>query len=254
MFDCCDPDEHDTSAKPGMPQTLDLHESSQVIIALLRLLHEPLGRPIEEPSEADSFISSQLHRTRYNLSTVVPLPLITTMIYELVDKYALSETMVDTLWLHVEAHAATDPLQVYAFATLHGMHRTASNASQYMAPLASYRSDQVKAIPTLEAYHKLVQLQDLRLKGLKKLLLSEDLFPHGYGKCSVHHVRATTIWDAQRKALAIRVDTGIDIAGEMTSIANDFDDCAQCSKAFTAAIGMLSVNTLPTHWDSSAIA
>ncbi|KAK2462064.1 hypothetical protein APHAL10511_006527 [Amanita phalloides] len=238
MFTCCHA--ADNSTESDLPQTLDLSEPSPVIIVLLHLLHDPLGPPLGEPP---NFSSSQLYQKRYDWRTVVPLPLITTMIFDIVDKYMLDPSIIDTIWLHVNAHAATDPLQVYSFATLHDKDQIASEASQYLMPLASYRSDEIKVIPSVEAYHKLVRLQHIRLKSLKAILLSEDIFPHGYGKCPIHHDRATSIWDAQRKALADRVDTGTDIVAEMTMLSHEFSNCEQCFKAFNAAIGMFSYKT-----------
>ncbi|KAF8740650.1 hypothetical protein AX14_007786 [Amanita brunnescens Koide BX004] len=238
MFACCD--QANISVDVDISQTLGLAEPTQVIIVLLRLLHDPPGPPLEMPDDAPDFSSSRLYQKRYDRSTVIPLPLITTTVFELLDKYILNSSIVDAVWLHVAAHAPTDPLQVYGFATLHGKEKIASWASQYVMPLASYRADEIKVIPTVEAYHKLVRLEALRLKSLKTMLLSEDIFPHGYGKCSVHHDRATSLWDAQRKALAGRADIGTDVAAEMSMVLDEFLNCEQCHKAFNAAIGMLS--------------
>lgn len=239
MFICCDGP--NTSADS---QTLDLNEPSQLVIVLLRLLHDPLEPPVEAPgSEEVDLSSSQLPRKRYDLSTVVPLPLLTTVVFDVVDKYMLDPSIIDTVWLHVKAHAATDPLEVYSFATLHDQLGIAGKASQYAMPLASYRTDAIKVIPSVEAYHRLVQVQDLRLAIIKKILLSENLFPHGYGKCPVHDASRAAIWDAQRKALAIRVNIGTDVAAEMATISQEFRDCEQCFKAFRAAVEMLAYKT-----------
>lgn len=177
MFACCD--QANISVDVDISQTLGLAEPTQVIIVLLRLLHDPPGPPLEMPDDAPDFSSSRLYQKRYDRSTVIPLPLITTTVFELLDKYILNSSIVDAVWLHVAAHAPTDPLQVYGFATLHGKEKIASWASQYVMPLASYRADEIKVIPTVEAYHKLVRLEALRLKSLKTMLLSEDIFPHG---------------------------------------------------------------------------
>jgi hypothetical protein len=179
MFTCCS--QANVSAATDVPQTLDLAEPSQVIIVLLRLLHDPPEPPLEleVPEDTSEFSTSRLYRKRYDWSTVIPLPLITTSFFYILDKYILDPSIVDTVWLHVEAHASTDPLQVYGFATLHGKDKIASWASQYMMPLASYRTEEIKVIPTVEAYHKLVRLEAVRLKNLRMILLSENIFPHG---------------------------------------------------------------------------
>lgn len=81
--------------------------------------------------------------------------------------------------MHLIAHAPALPLPVYGYAWSHGMDCIAAEASQYIMPLASYSTAEIKLIPTVEAYHRLVRLQDLRLKVLRTLLLEEDIFPHG---------------------------------------------------------------------------
>jgi hypothetical protein len=177
MFTCCQ--QANVSVDGDISQTLDLAEPTQVIIVLLRLLHDPPGPPLEMPDDASDFSSSRLYRKQYDWRTVIPLPLITSTVFDVFDKYILNPSIVDTVWLHVAAHASTDPLPVYGFATLHGKAKIASWASQYVMPLASYRAEEIKVIPTVEAYHKLVRLEALRLKSLKTILLSEDIFPHG---------------------------------------------------------------------------
>lgn len=110
--------------------------------------------------------------------SVIPLPLLSTM-FELADKYVIDSPLVESLKVHLEAHAPAHPLQVYSFATLHDMDRIASEASQYVMPMASYRLDEVKVIPSVQAYHKIVRLQDFRVRALRELLLAEEIFPHG---------------------------------------------------------------------------
>ena len=161
MFACCNTDTTE--------QVLDLQESSENLVILLRLLHEPPCPPTQKPAK---------DIVEYDPTTVIPFPLLSVLL-ELADKYALHDTVTECLKAHLVAHAVAHPLEVYSFATLHGMNGVASYASQYVMPVASYSCDEISLIPNVVAYHKLVQLQDFRRKALRNLLLEEDIFPHG---------------------------------------------------------------------------
>lgn len=167
MFASCDP-----GTREG-EDDLELHEKSGELAALLRLLHDLPKPPTELPAE------SIFQPVRYDPTTVIPLPLLLSLLFKLVDKYALVDSVSNVLRVHLLAHAPAYPLEVYGFATLHEMEWEASAASQYMLPMASYRFDEITAIPGVVAYHKLVRLQDFRVKALHDLLLGEDIFPHG---------------------------------------------------------------------------
>lgn len=180
MFAVCNDDTPDTE------QLLDLHESSGNLVILLRLLHEPPSPPTQKPTQ-DGLDSNDafdpfdaFDPIEYDPTTVIPLPLLSTL-FELADKYALHDTVTECLKAHLIAHAVAHPLEVYGFATLHGMEQIASHASQYVMPVASYSYDEINLIPNVVAYHKLVRLQDFRRKALRNLILEEDIFPHG--KC-----------------------------------------------------------------------
>lgn len=174
MFASCDTDAADAE------QVLDLQESSGNLIALLRLLHDPPSPPVQKPLKSIIF-----GLIEYEPGTVIPLPLLS-VLFELADKYALHDTVTECLKAHLLAHAVVHPLEVYSFATLHGMKREASYASQFVMPVALYSYDEMKLIPNVVAYHKLVRLQDFRRKALRNLLLEEDIFP--YGKCLFYQV------------------------------------------------------------------
>lgn len=177
MFSCCEPD----IATADDDQVLDLHETTGVLGALLRLLHFPPALPVSVPSSDDGnlgqFKMRVLHK-KYIPASVIPLPLLP-LLFQLADKYALSDSVTSSLHAHLLAHAPTDGLAVYGFATLHGMDTVASEASQYLLPMSSYRTDEVKAIPSVEAYHKVIRLQNLRVNALRDLILKEEIFPHG---------------------------------------------------------------------------
>jgi len=164
---------------PVNKAVVDLHESAGVLVVLLRLLHYPPPPPVLEPPERIPQPSGHFSNKRYDPRSVIPLPLLFSLLYQLVDKYALPDSTTESLNVHLIAHAPAYPLAVYGFVCRHGMDYIASEASQYLMPLASYRAAEIEDIPTVEAYHKIVRLQDLRLKVLRTLLLEEDIFPHG---------------------------------------------------------------------------
>lgn len=197
MFSCCDSStseaavtKRNSNLGPGTDDSdvLDLYEDAAILIVLLRLLHSPPNPPVLQ-SEDIALDSDTRGRKTYDLATVIPLPLIP-VILSLVDKYALPESTLHCLAVHLEAHAPHEPLRVYGLATLYALDTVASRASQYIAPMASYPPSEVKEIP-VEAYHQIVQLQAVRVKALQKLLLGEDLFPHG--ACISFHISDTMI-------------------------------------------------------------
>jgi len=238
MFSCCDADSDATF--PGREGVVDLHESMGTLVVLLRLLHYPPPPPNPEPSEG-THPSGQLPKKRYDPASVIPLPILLSLLYRLADKYALPDSTTESLNVHLIAHAPAFPLPVYGFACTHGMDYIASEASQYLMPLASYRAAEIKLIPTVEACHKIVRLQGLRLKVLRTLLLEEDIFPHGYGACLSHRQETSARWDAKRKSLALKIETMTDVAGEMATIMQELPrGCKDCYKACVAAVEMLA--------------
>lgn len=114
----------------------------------------------------------------YKERTAIPFPLLQSML-QLADKYALPQTTIETLGEHLSVYVQANALQVYALATSYGLGRVASKASEYLIPIGLYGFDEIKMLPTVEAYHKIVQLQDYRVKAMKELVLTEDIFPHG---------------------------------------------------------------------------
>jgi hypothetical protein len=178
MFSCCS--DGSTVPTPSREGVVDLHEPAGILVVLLRLLHYPPPPPALEPSEGTQPpVSGYLPKKRYDPASVIPLPILFSLLYRLVDKYALPDSTTESLNVHLIAHAPAFPLPVYGFACSHGMDYIASEATQYLMPIASYREAEIKDIPTVEAYHKIVSLQDLRLNVLRTLLLEEDIFPHG---------------------------------------------------------------------------
>ena len=171
MFSCCDENTRFSKLDP----MLDLHEKSGELATLLRLLHDTPPPPADMPRENDS--SESL--LQFNRSTIIPMPLLKSLLSVTADKYVLDPEIVRVLRAHLNAHASTDGLEVYGFASSHGLEWEACNASQYVSPLASYRLEEIQVIPNVTEYHKLVRLQHFRVKALRDLLLGEELFPHG---------------------------------------------------------------------------
>jgi len=120
-----------SDAPPGWEEILDLHEKAGILEVLLQLLHNSPSPPVAISS--DEKFSTRLPKVRFESHTVIPLPLLSIM-FELADKYAIDISLVKSL----KVHAPTHPLQVYSFATLHDMESIASEASQYVLPMASY--------------------------------------------------------------------------------------------------------------------
>ncbi|CAA7264728.1 unnamed protein product [Cyclocybe aegerita] len=204
MFACCDTANQETSSgsEGGEEDVLELHEKSGDLAALLRLLHDPPAPPSELPR------TGKFDPIAHDPATIIPLPLLLSVLFVLADKYAVEEAIGSVLRQHLLAHAPTHALEVYGFASWHGMDWEASAASQYVLPLASYRFEEVKLIPNVAAYHKLVRLQDFRVKALRDLLLGEEIFPHSYGECSSQGRKTMDSWDRQRKALMGRIECG----------------------------------------------
>jgi len=98
----------------------------------------------------------------------------------LVDKYLLPPSTLSVLGEHLAAHAHENPLDVYSLSTLYTLADPASQASGYIGPLDTYDKETVvNSVKSVEAYHDLVSLQSFRTKEMKKVLLSEEIFPHG---------------------------------------------------------------------------
>ncbi|KAJ7655151.1 hypothetical protein DFH06DRAFT_492205 [Mycena polygramma] len=235
MFSCCDASADDTN-----PQMLDLHESESTLSALLRLLHSPPDPPFQYPRDPiREKVNTQLP-IQYDLDTAIPLPVLRLLFY-LADKYALLPTVMESLRAHLLAHAPTDALTIYGMSlTLGDMSYVVSESSQYILPLAWYSSDEVKVVPTVTDFHNVLRLQTFRVKALQDILLREDLFPHGYGKCTTHNTSAEAVWDRTRIILARKIETNTDVAGEMESLVYIFQSCSTCCKAFNAAVDMLA--------------
>lgn len=205
MFHCCDSG-YAMSIADDTDQVLDLDESAEVLNMLLSLLHTPPGLPERKPNAENH---SKTASIAYELGSVVPLPLLPRMLH-LADKYALSETLQRSLLAHMSAHASTYPLQIYAFAMGCDLQSLAIDASKHLLHprLSAYSPKDIKIIPSAEAWQKLVLLHDVRIRGLREILLGEEIFPHGYGTCSSHKAKTISLWNQRKMDIILKVDAG----------------------------------------------
>ena len=209
MFSCCGADELEGNVH--VEQTLDLDESTETLSALLRLLHEPPPPPVllTVAKDVEKF-ETQIRVQKYDASTVVPFPLLP-LLFTLADKYALDDSIASSLRAHLLANAPINPLLVYGFATLHGLDDIADQTSKYLIhpPLWSYTLDEIRVVPDVQAYHKLVLLHEFRIRRLREIALAEEVFPHGYGECATHKQTTTAVWQRTQKSVALKIEAGV---------------------------------------------
>lgn len=209
MFDCCDPG-ISTSMRSDSDQALDLDETSDVMNILLWLLHIPPPPP-ERTKESKVLKGSPLSTDQLNFEpgSVIPFPLLPRML-QLADKYILSDNLSRSLLVHLSAHVSSYPLKVYAIAVQRGLNALAVDASKYLLhpPLSCYSLRDIKDIPTPEAWHMLVLLHDVRIRGLREILLGEEIFPHGYGTCASHKERAVSLWTQKKMDIVLKIEAG----------------------------------------------
>lgn len=187
-------------------ETLDLYEPATVLDALFQLLHAPPAIFVPPPTST----SRDFTRIQETIPVAtIPCPLLPAL-FVLADKYALSEEVVNVLKSHLAAYASTSPLQVYGCAVELGFQGIAAKASKHLLhpPLTSYTPEEIKVIPTAEAYHKLVLLHEMRIKRLGEVLAAEDIFPHGYGECSRHAHKAKSLWRQRKGVVVSQIQAG----------------------------------------------
>lgn len=190
-------------------QVLDLDETSDVMNILLWLLHAPPPPPERVQSEKGSGSESSIDQLCFEPGSVIPFPLLPRML-QLADKYVLSDTLSHSLLAHLSAHVYSYPLKVYAFAVERSLHSLAVHASKHLLhpPLSCYSLRDIKDIPTPEAWHKLVLLHDVRIRGLREILLGEEIFPHGYGICTSHKDRTVSLWAQKKMDIVLKIEAG----------------------------------------------
>ena len=205
MFSCCDagyvlhdydPDSH----------TLDLTESAVALDSLFRLLHSPPKRFEAPPRKRDSDFTRVVETVP---EATIPWPLLPSL-FRLADKYNLSERILQSLHSHLGAYASVFPLQVYGYAVGLGLDEIAAKTSKHLLhpPLMSYTPEELRVIPTAEAYQKLLLLHDYRIKKLTEMLLNEEIFPHGYGECPRHVQHTKALWQSRKEKILGRIEAG----------------------------------------------
>ncbi|KAI0094589.1 hypothetical protein BDY19DRAFT_913591 [Irpex rosettiformis] len=247
MFSCCDAgfDMVNTLIDEDS-RTLELHEKAAVLDALFYLLHSTPAAFVNPPllTEESQVDEDIVHVREGTISDVsIPWPLIPPL-FVLADKYALSQEIVQVLKSHLAAYASVFPLQVYGCASGLGFHDVAADASTHLLhpPLATYTLEDVKVIPTAEAYHKLVLLHDFRVKKLAEVLRDEQVFPHGYGECSRlgHSQRTRSAWDARKQVIYGQMEAATNVAALMEPLVDEMAQCYYCRRACKAAVAMLA--------------
>ncbi|GJE87777.1 hypothetical protein PsYK624_038600 [Phanerochaete sordida] len=234
MFHCCD-------ASTG-ERVLELQESAPSLSLLFQLLHNTPEPYV--PPDADKPVHVEAHDYVHIQQRVpahaIPFPLLPTL-FVLADKYACAPAVMQACFSHLAAYASTHPLRVYGMAVGMGHAAIAAKASKFLLhpPLTSYTTDEIKSIPTAEAYHRLVLLHEHRIKRLREILIDEPIFPQRYGECSKHTARTKRHWEARKGLVIPRVAAATDVAAEMTLDVNQLAGCETCFKAWVAATAML---------------
>jgi len=239
MFDCCDSG-FIMSMADNMDRVLDLDEPAEVLNILLSLLHTPPPPP-ECKQNAQAANASTITSVAFDPASVIPFPLLSRML-QLADKYAFSENLQGSLLAHMSSYVSTHPLQVYAFASEHDLQHIAVEASKHLLHprLATYSPKDIKIIARPEAWQKLVLLHDVRIRGLREILLGEEIFPHGYGMCSSHKDSTIARWKQRKIDIILKVEAATDVAAEMGVLEDVFSSCRTCYNACSAAVKMLA--------------
>lgn len=215
MFACCDPSDADMGHSDEVldisKEVLDIAESAAEVGLLLDLLHSPPELlPAEEPPRIKFPSLKDKEPQHVETRKIIPLPIIPQLL-SLADKYILPAEITEAIHSHLLAQAPTNPLWVYGFAILQELPEIASIASYYLLnhPMDELSYDQIlDNMPNLKAYHQIIQLQGLRTRRLKEVLMAEPIFPHGYGRCDNHEQKTVMAWEQRKQGIAWRIHAG----------------------------------------------
>lgn len=206
MFQCCDAG--DISGGRLNERMLELHESAPSLSLLFQLLHSTPELYVPT-NAADDANYDYVHIKQNVPLRAIPFPLLPSL-FALTDKYAVTPPIMEVCISHLAAYVSTYPLRVYGMAVGMGLDAIAGKASKYLLhpPLTSYSTEEIKVIPTAEAYHRLVLLHEHRVKRLREILIDEEIFPQRYGECSKHTPRTKTLWKTMKSTVIRRVAAG----------------------------------------------
>ncbi|EJU00987.1 hypothetical protein DACRYDRAFT_116836 [Dacryopinax primogenitus] len=211
-----------TICTPSDNPTIDVLEASDALLQLLQFIHYP-----PNPYSAED--------SPLSIETISSL-------LTMADKYQFKSHFLDTIHTHLSAHIPWFPMQVYALATRWNIPDMADQATAYLhhPPLSKWPESIIKSLPSAQAYHEVLRLQAHRTEKFREILLTEDIFPHGYGNCILHGPATTKLWERARRTVATRLDAGSDVGEEMqqcllTSVAQ----CNVCGMALNRAVDML---------------
>ena len=219
MFACCDASRPDGATDAGHSEdeweTIDLPESANQMNVLFNFLHHPPDI-LTSPEPTSETKPPDFTRVAQNAipEHAIPFPLLP-ILFGLADKYVFTPDFTDRLHSHLAVYASIYPLRVYGYAVTLGLPRIAAEASMHLLypPLTSYSAEEMRAVPTAEAYHKLVLLHDLRTKRLREILEETEIFPHGYGECHRHGHRTRNLWDTRKRAVSSGIQAGKKLFG-----------------------------------------
>ncbi|KAG8990062.1 hypothetical protein FRB94_004015 [Tulasnella sp. JGI-2019a] len=260
-------------------QRLDVHEPSDLFLYFIKLLHGDIGslettdqtESVEEAPEATTASTPELvdiadtHlrprpvprsaiKKEPLLVAIIPMSLLLPL-WNLLDKYDVPASPYHQIVeSQIKANAEKHPLEIYGLAHQHDLTSVAAHTSQYLIskPMEHYSLDEIVAhFPSAKAYHRIVLLQAHRKWKLKEILRTEEIFPRGYGFCSVHGSGTKAHWDSLKKDLEPRVTGATDLPSAMAVMKGSVQACYKCNRACIMAIDMLryKVDKVPKTFD-----
>ncbi|CAE6516629.1 unnamed protein product [Rhizoctonia solani] len=235
------PNETSSVSENQLP-VVEVDERYEILALLVNLLENPPQFP---PATAANHVpSSAVPSNSDPPGSVLPWPLVTTLL-DAADKYDFSDNILALLRAHLQSHASSHPLPVYALASRLGLSSIASHASSFLLypPMHQYSVSEIKLLPSATSYHLLLILQTRRLECLKEILGNEMLFPHDYGACSKHGTASTkSVWETRKAVVLDHVDASSSIADMMSydeEIKQQLKNCAECCLGWERAVEMM---------------
>ncbi|EUC61747.1 BTB domain protein [Rhizoctonia solani AG-3 Rhs1AP] len=230
------PNETSSVSENQLP-TVEVDERYEILVLLVNQLENPPQLP---PATTASTVPSSGDPP----GSILPWPLVSTLL-DTADKYDFTNDILTLLHAHLQSHASSHPLSVYALASRLGLTSIASYASSFLLhpPMHQYSVSDIKILPSATSYHLLLILQTHRLESLKQTLENELLFPHDYGACSKHGTAsAKSVWEARKGVVLNHVDASSSIADMMAydgETKQQLKNCAECCLGWERAVEMM---------------